>query len=111
MKKLLLFILLATGSFIRSQTVFENVRECILVSSFKPALAQMDSCIAKNYHKDSALFYKGLVYLKINNLKLANTECALLLKTFPEFNEAHYLNGLILCSEKNYGKSITEFNT
>jgi len=110
MKKLLLITLLALNFSVKSQTVFENVRECILVSSFKPALAQMDSCIAKNYYKDSALFYKGMVYLKINNLKMANAQCALLIKAYPEFMEGHYLNGLILCSEKNYGKSITEFN-
>ncbi|MBA3683036.1 MAG: tetratricopeptide repeat protein [Bacteroidetes bacterium] len=110
MKKIVLLTFIAMSFFVRSQTVFENVRECILVSSFKTALVQMDSCIAKNYHKDSALFYKGLVYLKINNLKLANAQCALLIKSFPEFMEAHYLSGLILCSEKNYGKSITEFS-
>jgi tetratricopeptide (TPR) repeat protein len=110
MRSIFLYTLVIIGLFGHGQTVFSKVRECILVSAFKTSLHQMDSCIAKNYQKDSALYYKGLIYLKINNLKEAQTNCSLLIKTYPKFVEAHFLSGLIFLSEKNYAKSIDEFN-
>jgi tetratricopeptide (TPR) repeat protein len=33
-----------------------------------------------------------------------------LAKDYPDFKEVHYLNGMLLFSNQNYGKSVTEFN-
>lgn len=33
-----------------------------------------------------------------------------LAKKYSDFKEVHYLNGLLLFSEENYAKSVTEFN-
>lgn len=110
MKRIITCTLILISLYSGAQTIFANVREGLLVGSFKNSLVQLDSCIATNYQKDSALYHKGLVYFKINNLKEANANCSLLFKSFPNFAEAHYLSGLIFLSEKNYDKSITEFN-
>lgn len=74
------------------------------------ALAALDSCIARDYYKDSALFYKGLAHLKLGDIKGAKKNHSVLNKTYPAFADAHYLNGLIQFSDNNYGKSIDEFN-
>ncbi len=77
---------------------------------FTRCLFISDSCFNKGYYADSALYYKAMVYLKMNDVKQAKKTYAALVKTYPAFAERHYLNGLICFSDENYGKSITEFN-
>lgn len=73
-------------------------------------LFAVDSCFNSGYFKDSALFYKSLINLKIGNNQSARKNIKLLEKLFPEFKELHYLNGLLYFSEENYGKCVSEFN-
>lgn len=110
MRALFFYTLVLISLFSKGQTIFSNVRECMLVGAFKTSLTQLDSCIAKNYLKDSAIYYKGMTYLKMNNLKEANVNCSTLIKTYPKFNDAHFLQGLIYYSEKKYETSISEFD-
>jgi tetratricopeptide (TPR) repeat protein len=93
-----------------AQTPFTRAR--LILRQDKPAnaLPLLDSCIAKDYYKDSTLFYKGLTYLKMYDVEAALKTSKTLIKTYPAFSEGHYLNGLAQFSDENYGKSIDEFN-
>lgn len=100
-----IFILVSFGA--NAQSVFQRVRGNLVMSSANKAL--FDSCLTNNHCKDSVLYYRGLVELKQNNAAAARNTCKELLKTFPDFHEAHYLSGLIYLAGKNYGKSVNEF--
>ena len=82
MKRIITCTLILLSFYTNAQKIFSNVREGLLVGSFRHSLTQLDSCIAKGYQKDSAIYYKGLVYYKINNLKEATNNCGLLFKTY-----------------------------
>ncbi len=107
MKKIILFLLLFIGNLYFAQLNFYKIN---LTASYKTTLSKLDSCFNANYFKDSSLYYKGLVLLKNNQIVEAKKADAELLKLFPEFNEAHYLKGLIYFSEKNYMSAIDEFS-
>ncbi len=70
----------------------------------------VDSCYNNGHHKDSALFYKSLINLKVGRCQSARRCARVLKKLYPGFKEIHYLNGLIFFYEDNYGKSVEEFN-
>lgn len=108
--KLLTYLFLFVSLLGLSQSPFEAMRENNLQANYHKSLLIADSCLTKNYQKDSALFYKGLTYLKMDNLKLAKKNCQLLLKSFPEFSDAHYLLGLIYFTNQNYASSVDEFS-
>ena len=93
-----------------SQNVYHKVRKNL--SYDKPAneLYTIDSCYNAGYYKDSALFYKAMVNLKIGNSQSAKKNVKALVKLSPDFKELHYLNGLLYFSEQNYGKCVDEFN-
>jgi len=107
MKLFYIFILGALTFCSNAQSVFGRVRTDLASKNNK---AILDSCNASNYYKDSVLFYRGMSALKTNNQNEAKLACKELLKAYPEFYEAHYLNGLIYLSGKNYGKSVNEFS-
>lgn len=108
-KKIVIYIFILFAIDASSQSVFARLR--IDMSLSKNNLSLIDSCNAANYFKDSVLYYKGLITLKQNNPVEARNICKELLKTYPNFFEAHYLSGIIYLSGKNYGKSINEFTT
>jgi tetratricopeptide (TPR) repeat protein len=110
MKRIALFVILCFSVLVKAQSPFAVVRKNMQEGNYSRPLVILDSCTDKNYYKDSALFYKGLVYLKKGNISDAKKNCNALIKTYPAFAEAHYLNGLIQYSDENYGKSIDEFN-
>lgn len=105
----LIILLLLSGFAARAQRPFTRVKDLMHNGDFSPALVTLDSCILKNYHKDSALYYKSMVYLKKGGVKYAKDIAHTLTKTYPDFKEVHYLNGLIQYSDENFGKSIDEF--
>ncbi|MCE3227208.1 MAG: hypothetical protein K0S32_1759 [Bacteroidetes bacterium] len=57
------------------------------------------------------MYYRALICLKQNNIAEAKLITKDLLKTYPDFYEAHFVNGLIYLSGKNYGKSVNEFSS
>jgi tetratricopeptide (TPR) repeat protein len=73
-------------------------------------MAILDSCTTSSYFKDSAMYYHALICLKQNNIPEAKQLTKDLLKNYPAFYEAHFVNGLIYLSGKNYGKSVNEFS-
>lgn len=103
------FVFLLT-LFTRGQNPFETLHVAYQQSNYSRVLTIADSCFAKNYFKDSSLFYKGLAQLKLGNIKEAKKNCNLLLKSYSDFKEAHYLNGLIDFSDNNFAKSVDEFS-
>lgn len=50
-----------------------------------------------------------MISLKQNDIAGAKLAVKELQKSYPNFTEVHFLNGLIQFSVKNYGKSVTEF--
>lgn len=110
MRVLILHILLVACSFARAQSPFVNVRTCLLADNFKTAGQILDSCSFIRYQQDSVLFYKGLLDLKKGNVKGARTICNSLKKSYPRFNEVHYLNAMISFTEEDYGRSIEGFS-
>src|SRR5687768_4576984 len=85
-----------------AQSVFNRVHTTLSPSKNNQAI--LDSCNLTGYFKDSVLFYKGMIALKQNNISEAKLLAKELHKTFPDFYEVHYLNGLIYLTSKNYGK-------
>jgi len=110
MKGIVLFTLVIVCLASAAQSPFDVARRNIRDGNFHGLLNSMDSCVAKNYYADSALYYKGILYLKREDMKNAKKTCNSLLKAHPAFAEGHYLNGLIQYSDENFGKSIDEFN-
>lgn len=108
MKNIIIYIILACCLKCTAQSVFTRVRNDL--NATKNNITILDSCFSTSFQKDSVLFYKGLMALKQNNHSEARVHCKELLKVYPDFNEAHYLSGLIYLSAKNYGKSVNEFN-
>ncbi len=108
MKVLFTYIFIFVSIVAGAQSVFTRVRTD-QVSAHPIAHLILDSCNKANYFKDSVLYYKGMIDLKENNLIEAKLFCKELLKTYPNFTEVHFLQGLIYLSGKNYGKSINEF--
>jgi tetratricopeptide (TPR) repeat protein len=106
MKTFYIHICVLLTIHIQCQSAFTRVRADLTSKNNKFIL---DSCLAANYHKDSVLYYKGIIALKLNNINEAKAGCKELMKAYPDFSEAHYLNGLIYLSGKNYGKSVNEF--
>src|SRR4051812_27742199 len=101
MKKIVIHIFIFISFAVNAQSVFTRVLKN--PESVKNNMFLLDSCNAANYFKDSVLYYKGYLALKQNDLPSAKLYCKELIKTFPAFAEAHYLNGLIYLSGKNYG--------
>ena len=108
MKKITTYVFIFISFGLNAQSVFTRVLKN--PESVKDNMFILDSCNTASYFKDSVLFYKGYMALKQNDLPTAKLRCKELLKAYPAFVEAHYLNGLIYLSGKNYGKSVTEFN-
>lgn len=107
-KLLILFTLLVFFHY--GQTRFNRVRQNINTDNAIQLITLLDSCLFKDYHRDSALFFKGLVHLKLNKVIEARRYYGLLVEEFPEFYAAHYLNGLIMYVLKRYGESIIELS-
>ena len=95
---------------INAQTPFEIIRKNIVSSNHQNSLSIIDSCLKVQYQIDSSMYYKGLVYIKDNNIKLATKQCITLHKKYPDFYEVHYLNGLISFSQNKFFKSVSEFS-
>ena len=95
---------------INAQTPFEIIRKNIVSSNHQNSLSIIDSCLKVQYQIDSSMYYKGLVYIKNNNIKLATKQCITLHKKYPNFYEVHYLNGLISFSQNKFFKSVSEFS-
>lgn len=89
-----------------AQSKFYKIRQNINGGNAKQLLGFLDSCLFKNYHRDSALFYKGLVNLRLNQNIEAIKYHHLLQEEFPEFWEANYLEGLICYVQKRYFESV-----
>ena len=93
-----------------AQTPFEVVREKFTENNFKRAGTILDSCIKMKYQPDSSYYYKGLMYVRDEKPKSAEQFYEKLTKEFPGFYARHYLGGLVLFIQKDFGKSIDEFN-
>jgi tetratricopeptide (TPR) repeat protein len=91
-----------------AQSKFYKIRQNINGDNAKQLLGFLDSCLFKNYRRDSALFYKGLVNLKINQTVEAIRYDKLLKSEYPEFWMEHYLEGLIYYVQKRYHESVFE---
>ncbi|MDX2174685.1 MAG: tetratricopeptide repeat protein [Bacteroidota bacterium] len=106
MKKIILGLFICAGFTGFSQINFYKLNPN---SGYKTLIVKLDSCFNAGYYKDSSLYYKGVIQLKNNQNNDAKKTCAELLKLFPDFNEGHYLKGLIYFTEKSYMTAIDEF--
>jgi tetratricopeptide (TPR) repeat protein len=111
MKKLLLHIFLMLGFITNAQSPFTCFRMHLQTDNFSACQKILDSCSFSKYHEDSVLYFKAMLTLKKGNIKGAKIHAANLQKNYPMFTEVHYLNGLILYTADDYGKSIEEFTT
>jgi Tfp pilus assembly protein PilF len=93
----------------QAQNSFVSVRKNLNAGEYKTCKTFLDSCYSKDYHKDSVLFYSGLIAIKTGNKELCREYCNKLTKQYPNFGEVHYLKGLVHFQNENYGKSATEF--
>jgi tetratricopeptide (TPR) repeat protein len=110
MKVFILHVFLAIALFTSAQSPFIAFRNNLQNEDFKTAQTIIDSCAYANFHADSVLYYKGLLTLKKGNIRGARTICNSLKKTYPDFQEYHYLSALIYFVNQNYGSSIEEFS-
>ncbi len=110
MRQFILSCFLLLGMLVQAQSPFFRVRETILNDNLLIAHQLVDSSIEKGYQKDSAIYYKGLIHLKTMEIKAARKSYATLIKNYPGFYQAHYLNALIYFLDNNFGRSIDEFN-
>lgn len=110
MRLVLFHIFLFVSLYSQAQGVYGKVRRGIAETNPAHELYRLDSCYNASYFKDSALYYKTLLNLKLGNNQSAGKCARLLEKLYPGFNELHYLKGLVYFSEENYGKSVEEFN-
>jgi tetratricopeptide (TPR) repeat protein len=106
----LLNILMLLCNITIAQKPFQVVREQLAADSFKRAGTILDSCIKMSYHLDSSYYYKGIMYVRGEKPKSAKQFFDKLEKEFPDFYDRHYLGGLIFFIQKDFGKSIEEFN-
>jgi tetratricopeptide (TPR) repeat protein len=106
MKYVFTYFFLLALTTLKAQSIFTRVHENLLAQK---SLTILDSCAFTGFHKDSVLYYKGMIALKNNNLQLAKAISKDLQKYYPAFNEVHYLNGLLFVSMKNYARGINEF--
>jgi len=110
MKVILTHIFLWTSLCLYSQIPFETVRVNLESNNFRLASIALDSCIREKYHIDSCYFYKTLLHLREQKNKSAIQLRDKIEKEYPEFYLVHYLNGIILFEQNDYGKSIAAFN-
>lgn len=90
-----------------AQSPFARVRLAIQDHS---SVVLLDSCIASGYCSDSSLYYRALIHLKKGEYKQAERSAGKLSKIYPNFQEVHYLFGILFFARENYGRSVTEFN-
>lgn len=110
MMRITLFYILFIQSFcICSQTPLDRLRERLEGLDYNSCFQILDSCLLKNYQRDSSLFYAGLVSIKEGRREKCKDYCYKLSKEYPEFKEVHYLKGLLYFHDQNYGKSADEF--
>jgi len=109
MRTFLIHIFLFSTLLQKAQSPFISFRANFQKEDYKTSQKILDSCSFAKYQMDSVLFYKGLLTLKKGNVKGAKLLCKDLQKTYPAFNEVHYLNALIYFNQEDYGNSIDEF--
>lgn len=95
--------------FFKAQSPFTSFRSSFQNEDYKSSQRILDSCSFAKYELDSVIFYKGILTLKKGNTKGAKLLAKDLQKTYPSFNEVHYLNALIYFNQEDYGNSIDEF--
>lgn len=110
MKKIVVVILVHFFYAGFGQLPFNRIRENINKNEDSGLLKTLDSCMAKGYHRDSTLYYMGLVNLKAKHITEAQNNYKMLRDEFPDFKESHYLHGMIYYINESYGKSIDEFS-
>lgn len=110
MKLFFTYLFFVLCSAAPAQKTFDKLRAMMHREQYGPLMKIIDSCIVKDHEKDSALYYKGLILLKQKRTKDAHKTWKELVKTFPDFREAHYLGALISFTEEDYGRAIDEFS-
>jgi len=110
-KFIIIFVILVSFGYAQKKQVrFNKVRQFINGDNAAQLFSFLDSCLFKDYHRDSALFFKGLVNLRLNKTVEAIKYHKLLVNEFPDFWESHYLQGLIFFIQKRYHESVTELS-
>ena len=95
--------------FCKAQFDFTRLHNQMLQENYKEALKIADSCIVNKLQEDSALYFKGIILIKLNKVRDANKVHKTLVKVYPEFKDAHYLGGLIAYNQDDFGRSADEF--
>lgn len=109
-KKILVLLLFCSALLSKSQAPFSTITIALGSSQFYEAETILDSCKEANYFIDSVIYYKAILNLKKGDLKMAKGLSSELKRTYPQFKEASYLEGLIYFVEGKYPKCISEFN-
>lgn len=107
MIKIYIYLSFLISTALSAQSVFTRVRN---QSADKIDFAVLDSCNKAGYCKDSVLFYQALISVRQNKPLEAKAAVKRLQSTYPDFKEVHFVSGLIYLTDKNYGKSVNEFN-
>ncbi|MBI2722169.1 MAG: tetratricopeptide repeat protein [Bacteroidetes bacterium] len=107
MIKVYIYIFVLISTVISAQSVFTRVRD---QNATKIDLVVLDSCNKAGFCKDSVLFYQALIAVRMNKPTEARAAAKQLQRVYPNFREAHFVNGLIYLTEKNYAKSVNQFN-
>jgi tetratricopeptide (TPR) repeat protein len=105
-----LFVLFCLFTYVVSaQSPFAGIHQSIASGTGRSVLRILDSCAAKNYMRDSVLYYRGMYHIKNGENKEARKSIDALSSDFPAFSETGYLNALLAFSENNYARSIDHF--
>jgi tetratricopeptide (TPR) repeat protein len=108
MKGIALYIFFLIGLRLHSQSVFNRVRADLNPS--KNTFTILDSCNLNSFQKDSALYYKAIIAVKQHSIAEARKLVKEIQKTYPDFYEVNYVNGLIHMTEKKYAKAVNDFS-
>lgn len=94
---------------LRAQDTFGKVRQAIDNDETAGLHAYLDSLGRAGSHRDSCLYYHGLILLKDDKVKEARHKLKDLRSHYPSFYMAEYLEGLILFRSEDYARSANAF--
>ncbi len=95
---------------LQSQDKIHAIEQLISAQNYTAALDKANIIITETPNNDSAIYLKGYIQLKLNQLKEANLTVNYLQKINPNYYESFYLKGLIYSMKGKYADAIQNFN-
>lgn len=109
MKKFLHITFFFAAFNVSGQSAFNAVRTALDNGSpFEEK--SLDSLVKIKYCPDSIFYFKALLHIRANELKMALPLLEKLKENYPTFYLQHYAKALYFFQKKDYGRSVDQFN-